>query len=141
VEAQRLASWKQKVAKEWGDVRVDHLEAGGVGDSPALGEQLQLRAFVSLGGLTPDDVRVEALHGRAAADDRLVRPSVTVLEPAESYDGGRWRYDGSVLLDRAGPFGYTVRVLPANRHLASPAELNLVALPHSPGAMTDGDLR
>ena len=32
-------------------------------------------------------------------------------------------------LDRTGPFGYTVRVLPRNELLASPAELGLVTLP------------
>jgi glycogen phosphorylase len=140
-QAQRLATWKQHVAKEWGAVRVDHLEAGGVADSPALGENLQLRAFVSLGGLTPDDVAVQVLHGRVDTDDRLVGPKVTTLSPAVAFDGGRWRYDGLVQLTRAGSFGYTVRVLPSNPQLASAAEMNLVALPHSPGAMTEGDLR
>jgi glycogen phosphorylase len=139
--ATRLAAWKEQVAKEWGSVRVDHLEAGGIGDSPTLGETLQVRAFVSLGALEPDDVEVQVLHGPADSDDRLVRPSVTALVPAESYEGGRWRFDGAVQLDRAGSFGYTVRILPRNPHLASPAEMNLVALPHSPGAMTEGDLR
>jgi starch phosphorylase len=32
------------------------------------------------------------------------------------------------VLDRPGPFGYTVRVLPRHDGLASPAELGLVAL-------------
>ena len=32
-------------------------------------------------------------------------------------------------LDRTGPFGYTVRVLPRHELLASPAELGVVALP------------
>ena len=63
------------------------------------------------------------------------------LAPAVSYEGGRWRYDGTLALDRAGSFGYTVRILPKNKYLASAAEMNLVAFPHSPGAMTEGDLR
>ncbi len=141
VVAQELATWKQHVAKEWGSVHVDHLEAGGVGDSPTLGEQLQLRVFVSLGGLTPDDVDCQVLHGRADNDDRLLHPVGTSLAPAVSYEGGRWRYDGTLELDRAGAFGYTVRILPKNKYLASAAEMNLVAFPHSPGAMTEGDLR
>ncbi len=140
-QAERLAAYKHRVTKEWGAVRVDHLEAGGVGDSPSLGESLQLRAFVSLGDLATDDVEVQVLHGPVDQDDRMVAPTVNALAPALAFEGGRWRYDGAVPLDRAGPFGYTVRVLPKNPHLATPAEMNLVALPHSPGAMTDGDLR
>jgi starch phosphorylase len=141
VDGERLAAWKHRVAKAWGDVRVDHLEAGGVGDAPSLGETLQLRAFVSLGELTPDDVEVQVLHGPADYDDRLVAPASTDLEPREPYEGGRWRYDGEIKLDRPGPFGYTVRILPRHAGLASPAEMNLVAVPHTPGAMTEGDLR
>ena len=41
---------------------------------------------------------------------------------------GRHRFEGHLLLDRPGPFGYTVRVLPKHSALASPAELGLVAL-------------
>ena len=57
------------------------------------------------------------------------------------FEGGRWRYDGLLPLARAGSFGYTVRVLPDDEHLASPAEMNLVAVPQTPGAITEGDLR
>ena len=122
-------------------MRVDHVEAGGVGDAPALGDTLQLRVFVSLGGLTPADVSVQVLHGQVDGEDRLVGPSVTELAATEQYEGGRWRYDATLALARAGSFGYTVRVLPSEPHLASPAEMNLVALPQTPGAMTEGDLR
>ncbi len=38
-------------------------------------------------------------------------------------------YEGPLSLDRTGPFGYTVRILPSHRRLASGAELGLIALP------------
>ncbi|MCW2768289.1 MAG: alpha-glucan phosphorylase, partial [Nocardioides sp.] len=44
-------------------------------------------------------------------------------------DGGRYRFDGDVILDHSGAIGYTVRVVPHNDLLTSPAELGLVALP------------
>ena len=44
-----------------------------------------------------------------------------------SHEGGRYRYDGEVVLDRAGSFGYTVRVLPRHELLVAPTELGLVA--------------
>ena len=34
-----------------------------------------------------------------------------------------------MILTATGPFGYTVRVLPRNPHLAHPAELGRIALP------------
>jgi starch phosphorylase len=51
------------------------------------------------------------------------------------------RYSGEVPLDRPGPFGYTVRVLPWHSLLDSRAELGLVTYPHAPAGMTNGDLR
>ena len=51
------------------------------------------------------------------------------------------RYSGEVPLDRPGPFGYTVRVLPNHPLLDSRAELGLVTYPQAPAGMTNGDLR
>ena len=63
------------------------------------------------------------------SEDALVGTTVGSLAPAEAYDGGRYRFDGTVTLDHSGPFGYTVRVIPKNSLLASIAELGVVALP------------
>ena len=124
--ARDLASWKGRVRDEWGSVRVDHVESS-VSDNPEVGGGLDLRAFVSLGSLAPSDVRVEVVHGRVRGEDDLVDPVGVELGLAESFEGGRFRFDGHVDLDRTGPFGYTVRILPAHDLLASDAELGLVA--------------
>jgi starch phosphorylase len=44
-------------------------------------------------------------------------------------------------LERTGPFGYTVRVLPAHPLLATSAELGLIAVPPEAAGMTAGVLR
>ena len=62
-------------------------------------------------------------------DDDLVDTQVTLLTLADSYDGGRYRFDGEVQLRRGGAFGYTVRIVPRHSVLASVSEMGLVALP------------
>ena len=89
---------------------------------------LNVRAFVSLGDLTPDDVHVQVVHGKIDSNDLLVDSEVSDLALAETYEGGRYRFDGEVVLDHSGPFGYTVRVIPRNELLTSTAELGVVAL-------------
>jgi starch phosphorylase len=42
----------------WPGVWVEHVESSGVGDAAEVGALLSVRAFVSLGELTPDDVHV-----------------------------------------------------------------------------------
>ncbi|MGA8209577.1 MAG: alpha-glucan family phosphorylase [Nocardioidaceae bacterium] len=129
--AAALAQWKQRVRGGWSGVSVDHVESDGVGDAPQLGDTLTVRAFVSLGSLTPADVEVQVVHGRLKHEENLVDTTVARLEHAETYEDGRHRFEGDVSLATTGPFGYTVRVLPHNEHLASVAELGRVALPAS----------
>ncbi len=127
--AAELATWKAKVRAGWAGVRVEHVESSGVADAPELGDTMSVRAFVSLGDLAPTDVDVQLIHGRSTGEDELVDTAVESLHVAESYEGGRHRFDGDLSLDRSGSFGYTVRVVPRNDLLTSPAELGIVALP------------
>jgi starch phosphorylase len=126
--ARELAAWTARVRSGWPAVRVAHVESSGVGDAPELGQHLEVRAVVELGALSPDDVRVQVAFGRVDEDDQLVEPVYTDLGLVDQLDGS-WRYDGVVLLERRGAFGYTVRVLPKHPALVSAADLDLIALP------------
>ena len=70
--AKQLAAWRTGVVASWPAVSVLHVESqlSGTGDAQ-LGETLTLRAEVALGGLSPDDVVVEAVFGAVDAEDRL----------------------------------------------------------------------
>jgi glycogen phosphorylase len=127
--AQELAAWKKQVRAGWKDVAIEHVESSGVTDAPELGETLEVKVFVSLGELSPSDVDVQVVHGRIRHEDDLVDTTVASLGLGETYEAGRHRFEGRVALATTGPFGYTVRVLPRNEHLASVAELGCVALP------------
>lgn len=132
-KARELAGWKTRVRAAWPGVAVDHVEAvapNGAGGSAELGSTLALRVRITLGVLEPDDVEVQAVAGRVDSADAISDAQVFPLKPAGGQDlEGRWLYDGPLALDRTGPYGYTVRVLPAHRLLANGAELGLVAQP------------
>ena len=124
--ARELAAWKGTVRAEWPTVRVDHVESG-VGEIPQVGDELHVRAFVSLGALSPDDVEVQVVHGRVTEADELATFGTHALEHEESYEGGRHAFGGDVTLAASGPFGYSVRIVPKHSRLGSIAELGLVA--------------
>ncbi|WP_188509949.1 alpha-glucan family phosphorylase [Conyzicola nivalis] len=124
--ARELALWKSRVIEAWPAVHVTHVESGGVDAVPQVGDTLHVRAQVELGGLTPDDVSVEVVYGRARDGDRLIDTQHAVLEPTTD-NGGESTFAGSVPLGRAGSFGYNVRVVPRHALLASAAEMGLVA--------------
>jgi len=136
--ARELAEWKAHVRRSWHAVRVDHVESNGIGDAPEVGNTLSLRVFVSLGELAPADVEVQVVHGRVDDADRIVDGTVAPLKAGRRDEHGRWFYEGSLALDRTGPFGYTVRVMPTHGLLASPAELGLIAVPPEGEAFAQG---
>ncbi len=124
-----IAEWKERVLGEWPGVAVEHVDVSIPDAQPSLGAEVDVHAYVHLGGLSPQDVLVQIAYGRVDADDVITAPTVEVLTMQEGYDGGRWRFDGRMPLDRTGPFGYTVRVLPSHVGLASPADLGVLAVP------------
>jgi starch phosphorylase len=140
--ARELAAWKAAVRREWPRVAIDHVEAGAAGGTPELGTSLPLRVQVRLGELDPQDVDVQVVAGRVDESDRIADPAVVSLKPAGRPDlEGRWLYEGPLSLDRTGPYGYTVRVLPSHPLLASPAELGLIAVPSEAVGLPGGLLR
>ena len=138
--ARELAAWKERVTKAWPQVRIEHLEADDTDQSP--GSALTVRASVALGELTPADVAVQVVYGRAGEQDEILAPQLRALQlEEEQANGSVARFAGQAELGRPGPFGYTVRVLPSHPLLSSPAEMGLVTFPPATAGMSNGDLR
>ncbi|WP_394771234.1 alpha-glucan family phosphorylase [Lacisediminihabitans sp.] len=125
--ARALAEWKTKVTAAWPRISVSHVESGGVDAVPQVGDELQVRAHVNIDGLSPDDVAVEVVYGRAREGDQLENPERVELVATKG-TGNPVQFAGTVVLSRAGSFGYNVRVVPRHPLLASPAELGLITV-------------
>jgi len=138
--ARQFAAWQERVTKAWHAIRIEHVEAQEGEQRP--GSLLVVRATVVLGELSPADVTVQVVYGRAGDEDEIIDPACADLVH-EGLAGSNLvvRYVGEVELGGPGPFGYTVRVLPRHPLLATSAELGLVAVPDAPAGMTNGDLR
>jgi len=138
--AAELTAWKRRVIEAWPEVRIDLVETDDGDQYP--GATLTVRAGVALGSLAPQDVTVEVLYGRTGDDDEIADPTrrELTLESAPGPDSVAW-YCGEATLGPPGPFGYTVRVLPAHPLLSGPAEMGLVTGPSAPAGMLSGDLR
>jgi starch phosphorylase len=143
--AQELAAWKSRVRAAWRQVAVDHVEAvdqdaaAGASATAGLGSTLTLRVQAALGELQPEDVEVQVVAGRVDSDDAIRDARTFPLKPASGPDlEGRWAYEGPLALDRTGPFGYTVRILPSHRLIPSGADLGLVTVPTESAAEESG---
>jgi starch phosphorylase len=126
VQSRKLAAWTTKVRAAWPQLHVEHVDSLGVSEDPQIGDTLQVNAYVGLHNLTPNDVAVEVAYGQAEESDELANVTLVELEPKDELGNGRYLFTGSIVIDRSGSFGYTVRVLPKHEALASKAELGLV---------------
>jgi starch phosphorylase len=131
-----LAAWTARLREHWPALAIEHVDAVADGDGndglPRLGGSVRVRALIQLGPLTPDDLEVQVVFGRADEQDQLRDARTVPLELHGVDDLSRNRYEGVIELDRSGPFGYTVRVVPKHPLLASSAELGLAVLPAMP---------
>lgn len=128
--ARELAVWKRRIRGAWNSVHVEHIEMLDLKPVAQQGDKVEVHAYVALGSLTPQDVAVELLYGRADADDRIIEPLRVELSALNQFDGVRWRYVSDVVLETAGTIGYTVRVIPKHGGLTNYAELGLQSVAH-----------
>ncbi len=112
--ARELAAWKQRVVAAWPQVRIEHVESEAAGQRAGLGAD---RAGHGGAGRADHGRRHDRSGVRAARRGRRDhRPAyATLAARSRRARPARVRYSGEVPLDRPGPFGYTVRVLPRHR--------------------------
>ncbi|HEY6697694.1 MAG TPA: alpha-glucan family phosphorylase [Acidimicrobiales bacterium] len=124
-QARLLAAWKERVAEAWHGVHVDRVE--GDGAAAELGGSRTVEAVVSLGTLSADDVDVQLVHGPVGQGDELTERTSSSMHPAGAADGDHARYVGSFYCERAGRYGFTVRIVPRHPDLVDNSELGLAA--------------
>jgi len=109
--ARELADWKSRVREAWPQVRVERIESSAT-DHLEVGGELQVRARIHLGQLTPGEVRVELYAGRVDAHGSFIQAAAHVMHPrAAQGESAEFEVSGVPCL-ASGLQGYTVRVLP-----------------------------
>ena len=77
-----------------------------------------MTAQVTLGDLEPSDVEVQLVYGAVDLDDELIDPIIVSMSKDGDGDVPGWhRYGREIEFDRAGNFGFTVRVVPSHPDL------------------------
>jgi starch phosphorylase len=116
--AKELAAYLEKARKAWPAVSVSELRSDA---KPIMerGDSIIVSALVDLGGLETSEAAVELYHGPVTIQDGITdatRDEMTAVERK----GKAWEYRVTIVCDRTGQRGYSVRVLPKHPALASP---------------------
>jgi starch phosphorylase len=108
--AREKARWSQRVERVWDSVELTDATTG-LGACLLTGTPVVLRAAARLHGLTPDDVRVEAVIGRVGPNGLLDDTTVVVLPPVAENDGAHI-FEREFVPHQSGRLGYTLRISP-----------------------------
>ena len=108
--ARGRAQWNEQVERVWDNV--SFLEIGPAPDVSVLtGRPIPMRAVVNLAGLSPKDVRVEAVIGRVGANGNLEETQVMSL-PAVEQQGDAYVFLKEFVPHQTGRLGYSLRISP-----------------------------
>jgi starch phosphorylase len=121
--ARTLAAWKERIRQKWDSLEL-YVEGRRDGQL-SLGEGIDVRAWVRVDTLTPDDLCVELVYGEVKDDttqaQRILPMQFTKRELDSSY-----RYDAHLQPDITGSLAYNVRVVPAHKGLKEKYEMELI---------------
>src|SRR4030095_4101805 len=125
--ATQLSIWKSRMRKDWPQVRINDVQVANQDRQNILvGESLQVSAYVSLGDVDPNHVRVEPYHAEAE-NGGIKNPSVTVLNASGRNGDGIYIYQGSVPAGESGAYGFSVRGVPRHSNIMQAHGLRLIA--------------
>ena len=123
--AKALMEWRWRVRGSWQQIKVERIHAA-VPKELKVGASLDVTADVKLGGLTPDDVRVELYYGQMDPAGSLPTASKASMT-AGRRQGDVCTFNGRVACGDSGMCGFTVRVLPYHPDAVIPYEVPLIA--------------
>lgn len=121
--ARTLATWKEHVRHGWENMEmyVDGRREGQL----SLGESLDIRAWIRMSELQPDDISVELVYGTIKdelAEAQHVLPMTYIRRELD----GSYRYEIHLQPPKSGSIAYNVRVVPCHPALSEKYELGLI---------------
>jgi starch phosphorylase len=123
--ARDLASWRARVSKAWGSVKITRVQAD-VPEDPRVGASFAVRAWVTPGTLEARDLAVQVYLGRVDDRQEIVDADIVPMASKGAGEGATLLFAAEVPCRTSGLRGLNVRVLPCHEDLAHPHDMGLV---------------
>lgn len=108
-----VASWKNSISAKWGQIAVKDLVFDRSKEI-TVGSKINVKAVVSLGTISTDEVAVELYFGSLNQAQDISEGATLPMKKTEDNGNGVYTFEGQMLCLRSGQFGFTVRVIPHN---------------------------
>ena len=114
-----LVAWKKAIRSDWNNLTVFNVEVRGEKEA-VQGKEVEIVATLDTAGHSPDELRVEVLHGPLDLWDNFKVRYVTLLNPVDTPDqqGSPVTFSGMIHLENTGLYGYEVRVTSYHTNLS-----------------------
>ena len=92
----------------------------------SVGESVSIQAVVHTDALFPNELAVQIYHGVLDSTGEIQNGSITQMAYKEDLGGGKFLFEGDLVLNQTGLHGYTLRVLLSHEDLQSFYDLALL---------------
>jgi phosphorylase/glycogen(starch) synthase len=124
--AKKLASWKNKMLRNWENIDIVSVNLPNSTVSPlALGDKLRSEVVIKLGDAHPEDLMIELVAGQRV-NDQMIEPQVIHELKMEREEGNKVVYSFEVTTTRSGVFDIAFRITPKHPLLPHRQDFNLV---------------
>ncbi|MDR1949606.1 MAG: alpha-glucan family phosphorylase [Spirochaetaceae bacterium] len=118
-ESKSLAAYLSKLKLSWDNLKIVKLEAN---SKPVMqrGDSLTVTAYIELGNLSPDELKVELYHGAISSQSRNIENAHRTEMRHTGQEGNAALFQVRVECTDTGWQGHTVRILPKHDALVHP---------------------
>lgn len=114
-ETKALSAWLRQVMEHWERIKVERVASSQQG-LVYKGTELEVRAWVDLAGLHPDQLIVECYHGPLDGRRSFIEPHRVRMKVVEQ-EGSLTVFRSTIVCEQGGHYGFTVRILPGHPNL------------------------
>ncbi|MFC1565080.1 alpha-glucan family phosphorylase [candidate division KSB1 bacterium] len=114
----------ERIGRGWGGLKIKEVTSD-VKDGIYVKKELEVKAKVELGELTPEDVDVQIYYGPLDSDRNIVDGDAVSMQFMET-TGKASIFAGKVSSNKSGLHGYTLRILPKCEGMIHPYEWYLI---------------
>jgi starch phosphorylase len=124
-EAKSIAAYLNALKQSWDSIKIVKIESNA---KPVMqrGDPLTVTAYVELGSMSPDELRIELYHGSVSTQTREIVNAHLSEMKAAGQEGDLYRYQVKVECVDTGWQGHTVRILPKHSALVHPYRTGFV---------------
>lgn len=124
-ESKSLAAYMNRIQSMWNNIKIVKVDSNAK-RVMNRGDSLTVTGIVNLGGLDPDEVRIELYYGTVSNQETAIAKAQKAEMKPIGKEGDAYKYQVRIECTATGMQGHTVRVLPKHNALVHPYRSGLI---------------